>query len=103
MIGDQVSVLIHHCGCSSALRFIKCTVYSGQKVFELNSQPVTRAGSRSAKRHVLRDCHSVHQPHLILTERLVPISGPPQGRYEQRDNGHSDHEDFEFFQGGFPR
>jgi hypothetical protein len=65
--------------------------------FELNSQPVTRAGSRSAKRHVLRDCHSVHQPHLILTERLVPNSGPPQGRYEQRDNGHADHQDSEFF------
>jgi hypothetical protein len=98
-----MSVSMNHCGCSSALRFIKCKVYSGQKFFDLNGQLVARAGSRVAKRHVCRDWHSIHQPHPILTKGLVFISGPPQGRHEQCDDRYFDREDSEFFHGGFSR
>jgi hypothetical protein len=98
-----MSVSMNHCGCSSALRFIKCKVYSGQKFFELNGQLVARSGSREIKRHVCRDWQSVHQPHLILTKSLIFISGPPQGRYEHSNDRQFDREDSEFFQGGFSR
>jgi hypothetical protein len=90
-------------GCSSALRFIRCKVYSGQEFFELRGQLVARAGSRVLKRHVCRDQHSIHQPHLILAKGLVLIGGPPQGRYEQSDDRNLDREHSEFFQGGFSR
>jgi hypothetical protein len=46
VIGDQVSVSMNHHGCSSALRFIKGKVYSGQKFLELDSQRVACPGSR---------------------------------------------------------
>ena len=94
---------MNHYGCSSALRFIECKVYSGQKFFDLNGQLVPRAGSRVGERHVCGDWHSIHQPHLILTKGLVLIGGPPQRRYEQCDDRHFDREDSEFFQGGFSR
>jgi uncharacterized Zn-binding protein involved in type VI secretion len=98
-----MSVSMDHCGCSSALRFIECKINSGQKFFDLNGQLVARAGSRAADGHVCRDWHSIHQPHLILTKGLVLIGGPPQGRDEQRHDRHLEHEDSEFFQGGFSR
>ena len=71
--------------------------------FDLNGQLVSRAGSRVAERHVCGDWHSIHQPHLILTKGLVLVGGPPQGCDEQRHDRHLDHEDSEFFQGGFSR
>jgi hypothetical protein len=52
---SRMPISIEHCGCSSALRFIKRKVYSGQNFFELNGQPVACADSRDANRHVLRD------------------------------------------------
>ena len=90
-------------GCSSALRFIRCKVYSGKKFSELKGQLVARASSRVVKRHLCRDQHSIHQPHLILAKGLVLIGGPPQGRYEQSDDRNLDREDSESFQGGFSR
>ncbi len=103
VIRDQMSVSMDHYGCSSALRFIECKVYSGQKFFDLNDQLVSRAGSRVTERHVCSDWHSIHQPHLILTKGLVLIGGPPQGCDEQRHDRHLDHEGSEFLQGGFSR
>jgi len=98
-----MSISINHCGCSSALRFVKRKIYSGQKFFELNSQLVACADSRDANWHVLRDWHSIHQPHLILAKGFVLISGPPQGRYEQCDNGHFERENSDFFQNSSSR
>src|SRR6478609_571936 len=74
-----MSVSMDHCGCSSALRFIECKVYSGQKFFDLHDQLAACAGSRVAERHVCGDWHSIHQPNLILTKGLVLVGGPPQG------------------------
>jgi len=90
-------------GCPSALPFLRCKVYSGQEFFELRGQLVARVGSRVVKRHLCRDQHSIHQPHLILAKGLVLIGGPPQGRYEQSDDRNLDRKDSESFQGGFSR
>jgi hypothetical protein len=98
-----MSVSMNQRGCSSALRFIRCKVYSGKKFSELKGQLVARASSRVVKRHLCRDQHSIHQPHLILAKGLVLIGGPPQGRYEQSDDRNLDREDSESFQGGFSR
>ena len=100
---DWMPVSMNQRGCPSALPFLRCKVYSGQEFFELRGQLVARVGSRVVKRHLCRDQHSIHQPHLILAKGLVLIGGPPQRRYEQSDDRNLDCEDSEFFQGGFSR